>query len=79
MSRTTNIVNKPWGSYETVYEEEGRLVKIINVDPGESLSLQSHDGRSEHWFVLTGEATVELNGDVRFCVYPPYFTPWSQG
>ncbi|MCK5547018.1 MAG: N-acetylneuraminate synthase family protein [Rhodospirillaceae bacterium] len=65
MSRTTHTVNKPWGKYETLYEEDGRLVKIITVNPGESLSRQSHEHRSEHWFVLTGEATVEIDDDIR--------------
>ena len=33
-------------------------VKIIEVNPGAQLSLQSHKFRAEHWVVVEGEATV---------------------
>lgn len=29
--------------------------------PGKRLSLQSHDRRSEHWFIIDGEAIFTLN------------------
>jgi len=34
-----------------------------SVAPGESLSLQSHKHRSEHWLVASGIATVECDGE----------------
>ena len=39
-------------------------VKRILVNPNSSLSLQSHDFRSEHWVVINGIATVENNGKI---------------
>ena len=39
------------------------LLKRIEVLPGESLSLQSHQHRSENWTVATGTAKVELKGE----------------
>ena len=54
---------KPWGSYKTFEKNKGFLVKRITVAPGESLSLQSHKHRSEHWLVASGEATVECDGE----------------
>lgn len=52
-------VQKPWGSYTTLEKREGYLLKRIEVLPGESLSLQSHKHRAEHWLVVSGKAEVE--------------------
>ena len=54
-------VQKPWGSYTTLEKREGYLLKRIEVLPGESLSLQSHKHRAEHWLVVSGKAEVECN------------------
>ena len=43
---------KTVGLLENVYLGDGYLVKIITVMPRQSLSLQNHDYRSEHWIVL---------------------------
>jgi len=56
-------VKKPWGSYTNLDTGPDFLLKRIEVHPGESLSLQSHKHRSEHWTVAKGSAKVELNGD----------------
>jgi mannose-6-phosphate isomerase-like protein (cupin superfamily) len=36
----------------------GFQVKSIDVLPGQRLSLQSHEQRSEHWIVIDGTARV---------------------
>jgi mannose-1-phosphate guanylyltransferase/mannose-6-phosphate isomerase len=54
-------VQKPWGNYTTLDEREGYLLKRIEVLPGESLSLQSHKHRAEHWLVVSGKAEVECD------------------
>ena len=59
------VVHRPWGTYETILEEERFLVKRITVDPGQRLSLQLHHHRAEHWVVVQGVATV-TNGDDTF-------------
>lgn len=51
---------RPWGFYTNIAESEGFLVKIIHVNPGQKLSLQSHNHRSEHWVVVSGTAKVIL-------------------
>lgn len=53
-------VNRPWGTYATLKEETGYKVKRITVKPGESLSLQYHHQRAEHWVVVQGIATVQV-------------------
>ena len=54
-------VNRPWGSYTILDSGPSYVLKRIEVLPGEALSLQSHQHRSEHWTVVTGSAEVVLN------------------
>ncbi|MEH3086246.1 MAG: mannose-1-phosphate guanylyltransferase/mannose-6-phosphate isomerase [Xylophilus ampelinus] len=56
-------VHRPWGTYTTLKEEEGYKVKRITVKPGQSLSLQYHHHRAEHWVVVQGIATVQVGND----------------
>lgn len=60
-----NTVYRPWGYYTVLQRGEDFLTKTIHVNPGAKLSLQMHNHRSEHWVVLTGNATV-INGDEEF-------------
>jgi mannose-1-phosphate guanylyltransferase / mannose-6-phosphate isomerase len=53
-------VARPWGSYESVADGPRFQVKHIIVDPGETLSLQMHLHRSEHWVVVRGSAEVTI-------------------
>ena len=46
---------------------DGYAVKEIVVNPGEILSLQSHQHRSEHWIVLAGVAEVHVGDEVLRC------------
>ena len=50
---------KPWGWYKVLEDGERCKVKLIQVNPGCRLSLQSHSKRQEHWYVVRGELTVE--------------------
>jgi mannose-1-phosphate guanylyltransferase / mannose-6-phosphate isomerase len=52
-------VKKPWGSYTILDSGPNFLLKRIEVLPGESLSLQSHEHRSEHWTVVSGSAQID--------------------
>lgn len=57
-------VARPWGSYESVAVGPGFQVKHIVVDPGEKLSLQKHQHRSEHWVVVRGSAEVTVGDQI---------------
>lgn len=57
-------VLRPWGAYEVLAESATFKVKKLTLKPHAKLSLQSHQHRSEHWVVVSGEATVENNGQV---------------
>ena len=50
--------HKPWGHYVVLADEDDHKVKRIVVEPGQRLSLQRHEHRSEHWYAVTGEAIV---------------------
>ena len=60
--RPSHAVVRPWGSYTVLQEQPGVKIKRIEVAPRQSLSLQTHAHRSEHWIVLAGRARVQ-NGD----------------
>ena len=53
-------IYRPWGNYLSLVEDKKWQVKIIEVKPGERLSLQMHHHRSEHWVVVKGTADVEI-------------------
>ena len=53
-------VYRPWGFYTVIAAGKGFQTKIIHVNPGQKLSVQSHNFRSEHWVVLSGTAKVVL-------------------
>ncbi len=54
--------HRPWGWVEGLLTGERFQVKRITVQPGQSLSLQSHFHRSEHWIVVEGTARVTVDG-----------------
>ena len=55
--------HRPWGWFESLVIGERFQVKRIHVKPGASLSLQSHNHRSEHWIVVQGTAKTTIDGD----------------
>jgi mannose-1-phosphate guanylyltransferase / mannose-6-phosphate isomerase len=55
---TPNTVHRPWGYYTDLHKENHCRVKKIVVNPGQKLSLQLHNHRSEHWVVVKGCAQV---------------------
>jgi len=54
---------RPWGNF-TVLDDvcDDHKVKRIVVAPGKRLSYQTHQKRAEHWFMVSGVATVTLDG-----------------
>ncbi|MFA6031094.1 MAG: phosphomannose isomerase type II C-terminal cupin domain [Elusimicrobiota bacterium] len=59
------IHDRPWGSWQVLSEAPDHKVKRIRVKPGGRLSYQRHARRSEHWFIVSGEALVTLEGRSR--------------
>ncbi len=53
---------RPWGFYEILSEAPNHKVKRITVYPGQRLSYQRHQRRTEHWYVINGRAVVNRGG-----------------
>lgn len=69
MATTHMTASRPWGTYTVLEVGEGFKIKRIVVKPGESLSLQMHHHRSEHWVVVSGTARV-VNGEKDILLSP---------
>ena len=56
---------RPWGSYTIlnthINQDVKYKIKRIEVLPLQRLSLQSHNHRSEHWTIVSGEGLVQLD------------------
>ncbi|MBL0691711.1 MAG: phosphomannose isomerase type II C-terminal cupin domain [SAR324 cluster bacterium] len=55
------IENRPWGNFIVLSDSTNYKVKKITVLPGKRLSLQRHQKRREHWFIVQGVACVTLD------------------
>ena len=55
---------RPWGRWVVLATGDGFAVKEITVEPGEVLSLQSHEHRAEHWIILAGEGVVTVADNI---------------
>ncbi|HON44507.1 MAG TPA: phosphomannose isomerase type II C-terminal cupin domain [Planctomycetota bacterium] len=53
---------RPWGYYEILVKEQTYQVKKITVYPQQRISYQRHAHRTEHWYIISGQAIVVLNG-----------------
>lgn len=53
---------RPWGGFQQFTANEETTVKIITVEPGCRLSLQTHERRAELWQVLDGPLDVTVDG-----------------
>ncbi|MDD5669537.1 MAG: mannose-1-phosphate guanylyltransferase/mannose-6-phosphate isomerase [Candidatus Omnitrophica bacterium] len=52
--------HRPWGTYKVLEKSPRYKIKKIMVKPKETLSLQLHHHRSEHWVVIKGTAEVTV-------------------
>ena len=52
------ILHRPWGRYEVLINGRHHGVRKLIIYPGESLHLQMHKKRVEHWIVIKGVAEV---------------------
>ena len=59
------IEERPWGKFEILVDDSDCKVKKITVKPGERLSYQYHHKRNEVWTIVSGNATMTYNFQVR--------------
>lgn len=57
----TDDSHRPWGFFENLADTDTHKVKRITVYPGKRLSLQSHEKRAEHWYIVAGDALFTRN------------------
>ncbi len=60
--RINSKIYRPWGNFTTIEENTLWKVKKIEIKSGARISLQLHKHRSEHWVVVSGIASVEIDG-----------------
>lgn len=60
-----DYVERPWGSFKQFIHNKPCTVSLMQVQPGQRLSLQSHSGRAELWIVLDNGAVVEVGDEIR--------------
>ncbi|MDP3698777.1 MAG: HAD-IIB family hydrolase [Nanoarchaeota archaeon] len=56
------ISERPWGAFERFTANQISTVKILEVNPQQRLSLQSHQHREELWIALDDGVIAEING-----------------
>ncbi len=63
VSLTPAILHRVWGSFEILASGATFVIKKLTINPGKRISLQRHKHRSEHWVVLSGTASVTIEGE----------------
>jgi len=53
---------RQWGYYRVLHDVPGMKVKELTVEPRQTLSMQRHSSRAEHWQVSEGRCVVEGEG-----------------
>jgi len=53
-SRTGEAVIKPWGREDIIEHNERYTIKLLTIDPGQRMSLQYHESKTETIFVKEG-------------------------
>jgi len=59
-------VIRPWGEFWQYAHNQEVTVSLMQVQPGQRLSLQSHRGRAELWIALDEGAKVEVDDQIYF-------------
>jgi len=62
----SNTIYRPWGHYTSIAQGNTWQVKRLEIKSHESLSLQLHKFRSEHWIVVSGTAKVEIDKNISY-------------
>ena len=55
---------RPWGEWHVLDVDQGYKVKRLHILPDQSISLQYHVHRSEHWTIVQGEGKVIVDGNI---------------
>jgi len=64
----SGVARHPWGLCECLTMQHRFVVRHLVVRPDQSLSLQSHFHRAEHWLIVSGSGRATISG-VTFDLY----------
>lgn len=78
---------RPWGWYRVLDNNPNYKVKELVIEPGKRLSMQKHNFRGEHWYILKGKVDIVTIYEhdiitMSKCVNETYFIEtgvWHQG
>jgi mannose-6-phosphate isomerase len=59
-----SLTTRPWGHFRQYAFNQDCTVSLMTVQPGQRLSLQSHEQRAELWIVLDEGAVVQLGSKI---------------
>lgn len=57
-------IERPWGNFRQFTKDDKSTIKILTIKPNETLSLQSHNHRSEFWHIISGSGIIEI-GEIK--------------
>lgn len=60
-----DIYYTSWGIKEMLNRSEGYMVRKVTIFPGCAISMHKHEKRNEHWSVVSGTATITMNGETK--------------
>jgi mannose-1-phosphate guanylyltransferase/mannose-6-phosphate isomerase len=70
---------RPWGGFEVLDSGPEHRVLRLQLEPGASMPSQTHERRSEHWFVTSGTARIHIGEATRLVVAnESVFTPANE-
>ena len=56
--KASEVTKKPWGNFRQFTLNQPSTVKILTINVGETLSLQTHTTREEYWYIIQGHPTI---------------------
>ena len=56
---------RPWGKFKVLLQSKNYKIKEVTVQPGQSLSLQQHEHRSEFWTIVAGKAKATIGNETK--------------
>ncbi len=64
MPERPRVMERPWGRYREYARNEPCTVWIVEMEPGEAGSLQSHEHFDELWIMLDDGGVVQVGDEV---------------
>lgn len=59
--KNNRIVDRPWGKFIVLDEQQNYKIKRIEVIPGGRLSYQFHNKRQETWLIIDGAGIIIID------------------